>query len=168
MWTKAISSCSQENLPIAFYSRIKFSTTSIYHNKNKLLSIVELLKEYKNVLLGYEISIHTDHKKLVHETLLMSSDCVMQWRQLIEEYGPEIFYIPGPNNVVTDSISRLPKMDEMTIKNSFPNDVLKRYACTKDINDECPLDAGVIAVAQRNESPVRTSDLKHKFHEDTT
>ena len=57
-------------------------------------------------------------------------------------------------------------MNEMPTKNSFPNDVLKRYARTKDINEEFPLDTGVIAAAQRNELFVRTSDSKRKVRED--
>ena len=45
-------------------------------------------------------------------------------------------------------------MDEIPTKNSFPNDVLKKYARTKDINDEYSLDAGAIAQTQRNELSV--------------
>ena len=151
---------SQENRPIAFYSRKLNSAQRRYTTTEKeLLSIVETLKEFKTILLGYEIEIHTDHKNLVHETLLMSSDRVMRWRLIIEEYGPKIFYIPGPNNVVADALSRLPTMDETPIIN-------KKYARTVDINDECPVDAGVLATAQRNELRVRTSELKRKVRED--
>ena len=42
------------------------------------------------------MEIHTDHKNLVHETTLMASDCLMRWWVIIEEYGLEIHYIPGP------------------------------------------------------------------------
>ena len=129
------------------------------------MSIVETLKEFKRFLLGYEIEIHTDHKNLVHQSLLMSSDCVMRWRLIIEEYGPKILYIPGTNNVVADALSRLPTMNEMLIINKN-NDVLKKYARTVDVNDECPVDAGVLAAAQRNELRVRTSDLKRRVRED--
>ena len=51
---------------------------------------METLKEFKTILLGYKIEVHTDHKNLVHETFLMSSDRVMRWRLIIEEYGLEI------------------------------------------------------------------------------
>ena len=54
----------------------------------ELLCIVEMLKEYKNILLGHSIEVYTDHKNLVHKTLLMASDRVMRWRLLLEEYGP--------------------------------------------------------------------------------
>ena len=32
----------------------------------------------------------------------------MRWRLLIEEYGPELHYLPGKSNVVADCLSRLP------------------------------------------------------------
>ena len=43
-----------------------------------MLSIVEIPRELETVSLGYDIEIHTDHKSLVHETLLILSDYVMQ------------------------------------------------------------------------------------------
>ena len=76
------------------------------------------------------------HKNLAHEMLLTSSDRVMRWYLIIQEYGPKIFYIPGANNVVTDAWIRLPTMDEIMTKNSLSNDLHKKYARTKDINDE--------------------------------
>ena len=56
-----------------------------------MLSIVETLKEFKTIVLGYEVEIHTDHKNVAHEMLLMLSDRVMWWRLIIEEYGPQLF-----------------------------------------------------------------------------
>ena len=37
----------------------------------------------------------------------MSGDRVYCWRLLLEDYGPEIVYLPGHLNVVADAISRL-------------------------------------------------------------
>ena len=82
------------------------------NTERELLSIVEILKEFQSILLGYEIEIHTDHKKLVHETTLTSSDRVTRWRFIVEEYGLEMKHITGPENVVTDVLSRLPMVEQ--------------------------------------------------------
>jgi hypothetical protein len=37
----------------------------------------------------------------------MTSDRVVRWRLLLEEYGPKIVYIKGIHNTVADAISRL-------------------------------------------------------------
>ena len=61
-----------------------------------------------NILFGYEVIVYMDHKNLVHETLVLSSDRVMRWRLLIEEYGVTIQYIKGKLNVLADFLSRFP------------------------------------------------------------
>lgn len=61
----------------------------------ELLSVAETLKEYLNILFGHEIIVYTDHKTIVHETVLLSSDRIMRWRLLLEEYGPTFKYIKG-------------------------------------------------------------------------
>ena len=35
----------------------------------------------------------------------------MRRRNSLEEFGPNFYYIPGPNNALADAFSRLPKMD---------------------------------------------------------
>ena len=74
---------------------------------------METLKEFRNILLGQRIKVFTDHKNLVYESELKSSQRVMRWRLLLEEYGPEIVYIKGPRNVVADALSRLPKQGDI-------------------------------------------------------
>ena len=72
------------------------------------MSVVETLKEFKNILFGHKIIVFTDHVNIVHETVLRASDRVMRWRLLLEEYGPEFRYIPGVKNILSDALSRLP------------------------------------------------------------
>ena len=91
-----------------FYVRWRHYTTT----EQELLSIVETLKEFRNILLGQRIKVFTDHKNLVHESELKTSQRVMRWRLLLEEYGPEIEYIKGPKNVVADALSRPPKQGD--------------------------------------------------------
>ena len=37
--------------------------------EQELLSIVEMLKSFENILLGQELTVHTDHLNLLHEKM---------------------------------------------------------------------------------------------------
>src|SRR5210317_682756 len=97
---------TQSNQPIAFYSRklskaqIRYTTT-----ERELLSIVETLKEFRNILLGQQIIVYTDHENLTYKTF--DSDRVMRWRLFIEEYSPDLKYIKGDKHIVANALSRL-------------------------------------------------------------
>ena len=102
---------SQEGKPIAFYSRkLNPAQTRYTTTERELLSIVETLKEYRNILLGHEIEVFTDHKNLVYKSF--NTERVMRWRLLLEEFGPKLTYIKGANNVVADALSRMEMTNE--------------------------------------------------------
>ncbi len=104
----------QNGKPLIYYKRKLSSAQKIYTTtKQELLSIVETLKEFRNILLGQRIKVFTDHKNLVHESELKMSQRVMRWRLLSEEYGSEIVYIKGPKNAVADTLCRLPKQGDI-------------------------------------------------------
>ena len=80
---------------------------------------METHKEFKTILLGYEIEINTDHKNLVHEILLTVSIGVMQFQLIIEGCGPKFHHIPVLNNVIAGVLSRLHTIEEVPDKNSL-------------------------------------------------
>jgi hypothetical protein len=97
---------SQNGKPIAFYSRkLQSAQTRYTTTERELLSIVETLKEFRNILLGQKIKVHTDHENLTYKNF--NSDLVMRWKLYIEEYSPELQYIKGTHNVVADALSLL-------------------------------------------------------------
>jgi len=103
---------SQEGTPVAFYSRKLNPAQKKYDTIEKeLLSIVETLKEYENILLGHQIVVHTDHKNLTYHKF--NTKRVMKWRLIIEEFNPELRHIKGEDNVVADALSRLDFDNEM-------------------------------------------------------
>ena len=56
---------SQNGKPVAFYSRKLTPTQTKYTTtERELLAIVETLKKFRNILLGQQIKIYTDHKSL--------------------------------------------------------------------------------------------------------
>ena len=107
---------SKKDNPIAFYSRNMNSSQQKYTTTEKeLLSIVASLKEFRNILLGHPITVYTDHKYITYK--ILNTECVTRWRLIIKEFGPEIKYIKGKNNVVSDALSRLDMNDNQDIIN---------------------------------------------------
>ena len=88
-----------------------------------MLNIVDTLKKIRTILLGYRIEIHTDQNILVHKTLLILSDGVMQRQLIIEEYDPKVFHILGTNNVIINALIRLLMMVEVPDKDDLSKDV---------------------------------------------
>jgi hypothetical protein len=66
----------QNDNPLAFYSR-KLNTAQNPYTTHKLelLSIAETLNEFKNILLGQKLIVHTDHKNLLYQK--MSTGCIL-------------------------------------------------------------------------------------------
>jgi hypothetical protein len=104
---------TQEGKPLAFYSRKLNAAQKRYTTgEQELLSIVETLKEFRNILLGQKLIVHTDHKNILYGNL--ANDRIVRWRLLLEEFGPEYRHIAGKDNVVADALSRLDKEEEVS------------------------------------------------------
>ena len=59
--------------------------------------------------------VYTDHKNITYK--FFNTERVMRWRLILEEFGPELKYIKGENNVVADALSLLEKNDNKEILN---------------------------------------------------
>jgi hypothetical protein len=66
---------------------------------------VETLKEFRDILLGHQVIVHTDNKNLTFKTF--NTKRVMRWRLVLAEFGPELRYIKGKRNGVADALSHL-------------------------------------------------------------
>ena len=121
---------SQKFNPTAFYSiKITNAQPQYTETDRELLSIVEILKEFRTILLDQKLRIYTDHKKLTCEKF--NTDRVLRWRLILEEYGPDIEYNKGEKNVVADALSMLPFNDneETTQKSTYQKEIVS------EIND---------------------------------
>jgi len=135
---------SQEGKPIALHSRkLNPAQTRYTTTERELLSIVETLKEYCNIILGQTIKVFTDHKNLVYKHF--NTERVMRWRLLLEEFGPQLTYIKGANNIVADALSRLDISEEDFSQDAFNGELA---ADDDEIPDEFPLSDKEIANRQ--------------------
>ena len=71
-----------------------------------MLDIVEVLKEYRNFLLGTQIIIFTVRKNLF--TYSSNNYRVFKWKQKIEEFCPILRYVQGHTNLEANALSILP------------------------------------------------------------
>ena len=110
--------------------------------EHELLAIVETIKYFRHMLLGYRIMVHTDHKNyLAHPNSKHSSNRVLCQCLLLEEYGTEINYIAGDKNLVADALSRLPTEESFSLNNSnnsaFPLNltvIAEKHAADNDLH----------------------------------
>ena len=94
--------------PIAYYTRKLNSIQCNYTTlEKKLLSIVEMFKEFRTILLGSTIRVHTDHKILTHHLTEFTTQRVLRWRLLLEKFNLTFFYKSGPDNILADALSRV-------------------------------------------------------------
>ena len=109
---------SQNNKPIAFFSRRLSKSQQNYTTTEKeLLSIVECLKQFRNILFGYEIHVFLDYKNLIYEATLSESQRVMRQQLLLEEFSPHIHHIASVDNIVADTLSHLKSSNAEEDKN---------------------------------------------------
>ncbi|KAG2789769.1 hypothetical protein PC129_g8802 [Phytophthora cactorum] len=99
-----------------------------------------VLREYRTMLLGHEVHIHTDHLNLNYATY--NNVHMLRWRLEIEEFGPELHYVKGENNVVADALSRLPRGPEL------------------DVPQQDAVVAAIASVAATNPTPLSNIDLR--------
>ena len=110
--------------------------------EHELLSIMEMLKEYRNILLGHKIEVFTDHKNLVYKHF--NTERVMHWCLVLEEFGPTLTHTKGEHNVVAETLSRLELTEEEFSSDAFAGN-------QEDSPEDFPFSYAVIAQEQHND-----------------
>jgi hypothetical protein len=101
----------QDDIPVAYYSKKLNSAQMNYATiDNELLCVIATLCEFRSMLLGAELHIHTDHKNILN--VGDSSEQCLQWISYVDEYSPTLHYVEGLRNVIADTFSRLSRQDD--------------------------------------------------------
>ena len=58
-----------------------------------MLSIVETLKKYRNILIGQDVNVYTDNKIPTNPKTITASPRIQRWRWTIEECNPTLIYV---------------------------------------------------------------------------
>ena len=96
--------------PIAFFSKSLNSTQKRYSTtKKELLGIHLALKEFKYLILGYDIELYTDHKPLTpfFFNRLPQDAAMARWTIDMQPFNCTVKYFAGKKNIVADCLSRL-------------------------------------------------------------
>ena len=94
---------------VAYYSRKLTPAQKNYTTIEKeLLSIVETFQEFLSLLLGAKLHVYMDHKNLTHALTHFTTQCVLCWHLLLEEYRATFHYKKGSLNFMTDVLSHVP------------------------------------------------------------
>ena len=117
--------------------------------ERELLSIVETLKEYRNILLGQRLKVYTDHKNLTYSQF--NSNRVHRWRLFLEEFGVNLRYIKGKANVAADALSRLAIDEAQSIKDIPFAHLYATEVAEDDSNDTFPMIWEELSTAQQSD-----------------
>jgi RNase H-like domain found in reverse transcriptase/Reverse transcriptase (RNA-dependent DNA polymerase) len=150
----------QDKKSLAFYSRKLNSAQRRYATtERELLSTIEACNEYKNILLGYPIMVYTNHKNNTFNGL-KSSDRVLHWLLLLEEYGVTFEYLQGKKNVVADALSHL-HIDELKIP---PEEDITLLSGSEHSNIKFPMYTALIFSEQLKVPGPRDKGLSQPYH----
>lgn len=102
--------------PLAFYShKLSISQRKYSPYDRELLAIYEAIKYFRHMVEARTFTIFTDHKPITFAFSVNKDKCSpRQFRYLdfISQFTTDVRYIPGPENVVADALSRI---EEITI-----------------------------------------------------
>ena len=90
--------------------------------------MVETLKKLRNILLGQQIKVHTDHKNLTYKSF--TTERVMRSEPILEEFSLELIYIKGSKYIVVDDVNRLDKIYNLN-KSSTKTNNIHNFALNK-------------------------------------
>ena len=136
----------QNGRPIVYYSRKLNSVQRNYMTiEKKLLSIIKTFKEFCTILLGSVIWVHTNHKNLTHRLAEFTTQRVLRWCLLLEEFTPTFLYKARPNNILADALSHVPTARTERESTTSSSQLIDCLSCYCPFHVEFPSDQAVMA-----------------------
>jgi RNase H-like domain found in reverse transcriptase len=121
----------QEGRPLAFYSRKLNRAQKRYTTgEQELLSRVETLKEFRNILLGQKVIVHTDHKNIRCGN--QTKDHEME--ATAQRVWPIIPSRESEHNVVADALSHIHTKEDENVSGQEMAYCMSRLARSEAIN----------------------------------
>lgn len=99
----------ENHLVISFASRILTNSEKNYSvTEKELLSVVFACGKFRTFILGYSITVRTDHKSISFlRNCKLSHGRLTRWTLALQEYNVSWEYVPGRKNVIADCLSRV-------------------------------------------------------------
>ena len=94
--------------PISYASKsLSKSERNYSTSKREALAVVWALRQFKYIILGYDIIVLTDHKPLLALFQKEPMDALMaRWMLRVQNFVPLVKHIPGKQNILADLLSR--------------------------------------------------------------
>ncbi|MGL4850739.1 MAG: reverse transcriptase domain-containing protein [Clostridium sp.] len=96
----------QKGRIIGLYSKKLYQAEKNYTTTEKeLLAVVKALQHFRPIVLGAKITVRTDHNNLTYITQCLTNRA-QRWKILLDEFGVQLSYIKGEENIGADLLSR--------------------------------------------------------------
>ena len=88
---------------------VSYTHLDVYKRQEKeLLSIVFACEKFRTYILGYPITVRTDHKSISFlKNCRLKHGRLTRWTLMLQEYNIHWEYVPGKNNIAADVLSRV-------------------------------------------------------------
>ena len=99
----------ESHYPLGFYSRRFADAERRYGVRDQeCLGVLEALKQWRPILLGYRVVVRTDHRSLAWllRTAHPNGSRIAGYALEIQEYDPSMEWVPGAKHTVPDCLSR--------------------------------------------------------------
>lgn len=151
---------------IAFTSRVLTKSEQNYGiTELETLAVVNAFAKFRYFLAGKHTKVYTDHKAL--EFLMTSKlvhDRLKRWALYLQEFRFTVIHIPGPTNIVADTLSRAP-IGFVNLPNSQQLDHNFSLLYITNVTFENFISSALLEIGQLQDRDIVWKDVKTKWHD---